>query len=81
MFRMHFERGCRYVARRVYDKVLAVDFDGFIHAGHHWRTTRHRGYRNGYRYRSLLTSVGVFDLQVPRDREGQYQPELFRRYQ
>lgn len=81
MFRMHFEQGCRYVAKRVYDKALSVDFDSFIHAGRHQRTTRRRGYRNGYRSRSLLTSVGVLDLQVPRDRKGQYQPELFRRYQ
>jgi hypothetical protein len=35
MFRMHFERDCRYVAKRVYNKVLAVDFDSFINAGRH----------------------------------------------
>jgi transposase-like protein len=81
MFRMHFEQGCRIVAKRVYDKILAVDFDSFINAGHHQRTPRRRGHRNGYRHRSLLTSVGLLDLQVPRDRQGRYQPELFRRYQ
>jgi putative transposase len=80
MFLMHFERGCQYVAKRVYDKVLAVDFDSFINASRHERTPRRRGYRNGYRSRSLLTSVGALDLQVPRDREGQYQPDLFARY-
>ena len=49
LFRMHFEQGCRYVAKRVYNKVLAVDFDSFINAGRHQRTPRRRGYRNGYR--------------------------------
>ena len=80
MFRMHFEQGCRYVAKRVYDKILAVDFDSFINAGRNERTSRRHGYRNGYRSRSLLTSVGVLDLKVPRDRAGQYRPDLFARY-
>jgi len=81
MFQMHFEQGCRYVAKRVYDKVLAVDFDGFINTGRYQRNCQRRGHRNGYRQRSLLTSVGMLDLKVPRDREGQYRPDLFARYQ
>lgn len=81
MFRMHFEQGCRYVTQRVYEKILAVDFDGFIGAGRHERTCRRRGHRNGYRRRSLITSVGVLDVAVPRDRKGNYQPSLFGRYQ
>lgn len=80
MFRMHFEQGCRYVARRVYQQILAADFDSFIDAGRHQRTNRRRGYRNGYRSRSLLTSVGMLDLKIPRDRASQYQPELIERY-
>ena len=80
MFRMHFEQGCRYVAKRVYQKILAADFDSFVNAGRHQRTNHRRGYRNGYRSRSLLTSVGVLDLKIPRDRASQYQPELIERY-
>lgn len=77
---MHFEQGCRYVAKRVYDKILAVDFDSFINAGRYQRSGKRRGQRNGYRHRSLLTSVGSLDLRVPRDRQGGYQPEMFKRY-
>jgi len=80
MYRMHFERGCQYVAKRVYNKILAVDFDSFVNAGRHQRTRQRKGYRNGYRSRSLLTSVGLLDLTIPRDRDSQYQPELFERY-
>lgn len=80
MYRMHFERGCQYVAKRVYNKILAVDFDSFINAGRHQRTGQRKGYRNGYRSRSLLTSVGQLDLTIPRDRNSEYQPELFDRY-
>jgi transposase-like protein len=81
MFQMHFGQGCRQVAKRVYQEVLAVDFDRFVRAARHERTGRRRGYRNGYRARRLMTSVGVLDLQVPRDRKGKYQPGLFERYQ
>ena len=80
MFPMHFEQGCQYVVKRAYDKALAVDFDGFINAGRYQRNWQRRGHRNGYRQRSLLTSVGALDLKVPRDREGKFQPGLFKRY-
>jgi putative transposase len=41
-----------------------------------------RGYRNGHRYRSLLTEFGLLDrIKVPRDREGEYQPRVLKRYQ
>ena len=41
-----------------------------------------RGYRNGYRYRRLLTEFGLLDeIRVPRDRDGAYQPGVFERYQ
>jgi len=41
-----------------------------------------RGYRNGYRYRSLLTEFGLLEeIRVPRDREGSYQPGVLPRYQ
>jgi putative transposase len=80
MFGMHFEEGCRHVAQRVYNKILVADFDAFLNASRHQRTSRRRGYRNGYRSRSLLTSVGALDLKVPRDREGEFQPGLFARY-
>ncbi|MEA3297053.1 MAG: hypothetical protein U9R56_04245 [candidate division Zixibacteria bacterium] len=49
MFRMHFEQGCRYVAKRMYNKILAADFDSFINAGRHQRTDRRKGCCNDYR--------------------------------
>jgi transposase-like protein len=81
LFRMHFEHGCRNIANWLYERALAADFDSFINASRHQRSSKRRGYRNGYRRRSLFTSVGVLDLKVPRDREGRYQTELFARHQ
>lgn len=39
-----------------------------------------KGYRNGFYTRDLDTTTGrIEDLQVPRDREGQFQPQVFER--
>lgn len=41
-----------------------------------------QGYRNGYYQRDLLTNTGPLEkLQVPRDREGHYQTQVFEQYQ
>src|SRR5712692_9008500 len=40
-----------------------------------------RGYRNGYYHRDLVTPSGrLEDLNVPRDREGQFHTQVFDRY-
>ena len=53
-----------------------------LHAGRYRRIDTRRGYRNGYRERSLLTELGMLEhLRVPRDREGRYQTEVLPRYQ
>lgn len=53
-----------------------------LQAGHYRRTELRRGYRNGYRHRSLMTELGVIEhLRVPRDREGCFQPRVLARYQ
>lgn len=80
MFRMHFDMGCRHVMKRVYEKILKVDFDRYINAGRYERSGVRRSYRNGYRQRKLLTSIGELELEIPRDREGGYIPELFDRH-
>ena len=45
-------------------------------------TANRRGHRNGYYERDLGTTSGtISDLKVPRDREGQYQTQVFDQYQ
>ena len=80
LFRMHFEQGCRYVAKRVYDQVLAVDFESWLAARHYERTLGRRDWRNGTRQRGLLTSVGHLNLKVPRSRQGDWKPSMFEKY-
>lgn len=53
-----------------------------LNAGRYRRTESRRGYRNGYRYRSLLTELGMVEhLRVPPDRDGAYRTEVLPRYQ
>ena len=80
MFRMHFGRGCRHVAKRSYNRILAVDFDSYVNAGRYERSSRRRSYRNGVRRRRLLTQAGEITVTVPRDRDGKYQPDMLERY-
>ncbi len=44
-------------------------------------TPQRKGYRNGSYTRDLVTKAGrIEDLAVPRDREGQFQTQVFERY-
>lgn len=80
MFGMHFNEGCRYLVKQAFETIMAVDMYGHISALRYERTPIRGGYRNGYRTRTLLTSVGAIELEVPRDRAGEYDPECFERY-
>jgi putative transposase len=80
MFQMHFNDGCRYLVKQAFERIMALDMHEHICALRYERTPVRSGFRNGYRERDLLTSVGVVHLEVPRDRAGEYEPECFERY-
>jgi len=62
-------------------RVLEEELTAFLNAEPYTRTEERRGYRNGYKPRTLKTRVGRLDLMVPKDREGRFQTELFEKYQ
>lgn len=62
-------------------KILNASFEGCIGASKYERSEERQGYRNGAYHRQLKTRVGSIELKVCRDREGQFQPELFAKYQ
>jgi transposase-like protein len=62
-------------------KALEEEFRKFIGADEHQRTEQRTGYRNGSYPRQLKTRVGTLDLNVCRDREGEFKTEIFDRYQ
>lgn len=40
-----------------------------------------RNYRNGYSKKNLRSSFGDVDLDIPRDRKGEFQPQIVKKYE
>jgi len=71
----------RGLVERVVQQVLEAEMTSFLGAEAYQRNGERRGWRNGYKPRVLKTRVGELELMVPKDRDGQFQTELFERYQ
>jgi transposase-like protein len=75
------EEFLRGLVERVVQQVLEAVMTSFLGADSYERNGERRGWRNGFKPRVLKTRVGKLELLVPKDREGQFQTELFERYQ
>ena len=73
--------GLRFLVERVVQRVLEEEMTAFLGAEVYQRSEDRRGYRNGYKPRTLNTRVGTLEFQVPKDREGRFRTEVFERYQ
>jgi transposase-like protein len=62
-------------------EMIRIEFENFIQAGKYERTEKRRGYRNGSYTRMLNTRLGKIELEVYRDREGNFHPSFFEKYQ
>ena len=71
----------RELVQRTVQQVLEAEMTSFLGAESYQRNDVRRGWRNGYKPRTLKTRVGELELMVPKDRDGQFQTELFERYQ
>ena len=71
----------RELVQRTVQQVLETEMTGFLGGGSYERNGERRGWRNGYKPRTLKTRVGELELMVPKDRDGEFQTELFERYQ
>jgi transposase-like protein len=71
----------RGLVERVVQQVLEAEMTSFLGAASYERGPDRRGWRNGYKPRTLKTRVGELELMVPKDRDGEFQSELFERYQ
>lgn len=65
----------------VLNQVLEAEVTEALGAKPYERTEERRGYRNGYKPRSMTTRVGRLTLSVPQVRDGKFSPELFSRFQ
>ena len=39
-----------------------------------------KNYRNGYSKKTVKTQLGEVDIRIPRDRNGQYEPQIIAKY-
>lgn len=62
-------------------EILEAQMSDLLNAESYERTDGRRGYRAGYYRRRLNTRVGMIELRVPQDRDGQFSTEVFGRYQ
>jgi transposase-like protein len=78
---LHGDRGMAALLEPILNQILQAEMTEHLGAGPEERTDDRQGYRNGSYNRKLTTRVGTLELEVPRDREGEFQTALFQRYQ
>jgi len=75
------DKGIEVLPENVMNEMMEAELTEHTGAEPSEQTDDRRGYRNGHYQRKLTTRVGTLELEVPRDREGTFQTELFERYQ
>lgn len=67
------------------EEMLEVERDDYLGYSKHERKkdteNLSRDLRNGYSPKTVRSSQGDIKLDIPRDREGQFKPELIRKHQ
>ncbi len=80
-FRQHLRRLAVSAVQVLIEQVMREELEQCLGASWGECTPTRRGYRNGSYTRDLVTSTGrIEDLKVPRDREGEFHPQVFERY-
>jgi len=70
------------LVKRLLESAMDEEILEHVRVRRYERNDTRRGYRNGYRRRSLLTEFGLLEwIRVPRDREGSYRPGVIPRYE
>jgi transposase-like protein len=78
---LHGDRGIAALLEPILNQILQAEMTEHLGASPEERTSGRQGYRNGSYRRKLTTRVGRLELEVPRDRDGEFQTALFQRYQ
>jgi putative transposase len=76
-FHAHLRDLTRSAVRVVIEEVMREELEQFLGAAWGENTAERKGYRNGTYTRDLATSSGpIEDLQVPRDRDGDFHTQV-----
>lgn len=74
------EARVREGVKALFDQILEEGMNEHLGAEPYGRSPSRRGQRNGHDERDLVAGIApVRQLQVPRDRDGTFQTELFER--
>src|SRR5438128_2046625 len=80
-FRQHMRNLAVSAMRVLIEAVMREELEQCLGAEWGECTPSRKGYRNGAYTRDLVTKTGrIEDLSVPRDRDGQFQTQVFERY-
>jgi putative transposase len=80
-FHQHLRVLAQSAVRTVLELVMREELDAFIGAAWGECSSKRKGYRNGTYTRDLVTATGrLEEINVPRDREGQFHTQAFERY-
>jgi putative transposase len=81
LFHQYLHTLAQSAVRIVIETVMREELDQFIGAAWGESSPKRKGYRNSHYTRDLVTSTGrLQDINVPRDREGQFHTQAFERY-
>jgi len=81
-FRLYLTDRARGLVRVLLEEVMQAELTALLQAQPYERNVKRRGQRNGSYSRDLTTSLGrLEEVQVPRDRAGQFQTRVFEQYQ
>ncbi len=80
-FHQYLRAEIREATRTVMEEIMREELSHFLGAEWGESTVQRKGYRNGTYTRDLMTSTGpIEDLNVPRDRAGQFHTQAFEQY-
>ncbi len=81
VFHQYLRSLAQSAVRTVIEMVMREELDQFIGAAWGECSPKRKGYRNGSYTRDLVTSTGrLEEINVPRDRAGQFHTQAFERY-
>jgi putative transposase len=80
-FHQYLRTEIRHATRLVMEEIMREELSGFLGAKWGECTPERKGYRNGFYTRDLMTTSGpIEDLNVPRDRAGEFHTQAFEQY-
>ncbi len=80
-FHQYLRAEIRDATRTVMEEIMREELSHFLGAAWGESTAQRKGYRNGFYTRDLMTRTGpIEDLNVPRDRAGQFHTQAFEQY-